>query len=324
MDFSHSVGTTGTVFKGMTRNGHVLVKRFTLSETGGIDASPLLASFVNTPVPGLLQIIGTFRHGTDTTSVYVVCQQVVSTLHSVIDHASKHGTYPSFPLEWVINVSCSVAHSLQHLFQLSHSGAFSPLMPPSPVVLTSDSILMTPAGEPLLCPLPCCEWLLGGPTTSLNGQARFHPPEHIADCGLCDEPAAVFSFGLILHEMLTGELPLSTVTMDDRDLVLHASSVYSAPSIHQDTHSSPGPPMQPVKQQQQKQLETSPFSIITASGSLFAHLQPKNSTTTKLCDLIKACLAWDPASHPSLEMVVASLDTLASQVLKTGSLLSKE
>ena len=325
VDYSRPVGTTGTVFEGMTRNGPVLVKRFSLSETGGIDVSPLLASFDNTPVHGLLHIIGTFRNGIDTTAVYVVCQHVVSTLHSVISHASRCGTQPLFPLEWVINNACSVAHSLQTLFQLQCSGASSPLMPPSPVVLTSDSILMTSAGEPLLCPLPCCEWLLGGPTTTLNGQTRFRSPEHITDCSLCDEPAAVFSFGLIILEMLTGELPLSTVTLDDRELVLHASSMYSRTSVSQDPPPSPDAQASPVKQQQQKQnCDSTPFSIITASGSLLTHLQPKNSITNQLCDLVQACLTKDPTSRPSFEILAAHLDSLASQVSQPVSLHAAE
>ena len=312
VDFSHPFGTTGTVFEGMTRSGPVLVKHFALSETGGIDVSPLLSSFGNTPVQGLLQMIGTFRLHSDTTVVYVVCQHVVSTLHSVIDHAYKHTRKPP-PLEWVISVACSVAHSLQSLFQLQHSGISSPLMPPSPVVLTSDSILMTAAGEPLLCPMPCCEWLLGGLTTTLNGQTRFRPPEHINSCSKCDEPAAVFSFGLIIHEMLTGELPLSCVFSDDRDLVLHASSVYSLPNVPQDT------PLLSPAQKQQKQCEPSPFSIVTSSGSLLTHLQPKCEVTSQLCGLVQACLAQEPASRPSFDTVAALLDTLASKVPHAAS-----
>ncbi|XP_020571622.1 receptor-like serine/threonine-protein kinase NCRK [Phalaenopsis equestris] len=200
----------------------------------------------------------------------------------------KHGKEP---LSWVtrVHVALGVAKGLEYL----HEAAAPRILHRD---IKSTNILLDDNYKPKITDLGMAKYLMADDLPSCSssparmlGTFGYFAPEY-AIVGKASLKSDVFSYGVVLLELITGRQPIQKTAKGDESLVIWATA----------------------------RLHDSKLVVTELPDPLLKGNFPEEEMQI-MAHLARECLQWDPDSRPTMTEIVQILNTIASEKYRTGS-----
>jgi serine/threonine-protein kinase len=202
-------GATSEVYDAYDKNlrRHVAIKLFKKFDRGGAFATlkerflvdARAAAGVSHPNIVTIYDAGSFGDG-----IAIVMELIKDSLHKMLDRT------PQLPLETIVSIAAQVADGLKCLHA---NGIFHRDIKPSNILLAPGNLAKI--GDFGLAHLPMSDLTSTG---TVIGTPRYMSPEQARGQTL-DYRTDIFSLGVVLHEMLTGQTPFERPPCKDHVLL---------------------------------------------------------------------------------------------------------